>query len=215
MKVATFRLEDPERIPQNDIFDGGSETIFKIPTLPAYAIHHSNIEMDPCIFTASEVTQKISHEIQNCMVTVRGYYDLYSPASGFLTIYHAGIKDYSLLFPHIKSESLRQRLGQFAQEAESALSSQSWMSYVLMVGAVLEGLLFNQFGDKSFAVLIRDAIDRNLIDNQEAALFQEVRATRNRVHAAKHMEPFSNRKIAMELNVIYERLLKRSWISPD
>jgi hypothetical protein len=59
--------------------------------------------------------------------------------------------------------------------------------------------------------LITCAVEASIINLDEMALFDDVRESRNRIHASKHGEPFANRKIAMELNVTYERLLKRQW----
>ena len=89
------------------------------------------------------------------------------------------------------------------------------MSYILMVGAVLEGLLFNKFGNKTFSELIEKSTKEKLIGNDEGKLFDEIRATRNRIHASRHMEPYSDRKTAIELSVVYERLLKRNWNSEN
>ena len=38
------------------------------------------------------------------------------------------------------------------------------MSFILMVGAVVEGLLFNQSGNKKFSDLITCAVDENIIN---------------------------------------------------
>jgi hypothetical protein len=211
MQVTTFRLENAEyTAPSAPIF-GYGDALFYLPILAAYAIHHSKVEMENAIHSDNGYQQP-NYVIENNAVILKNIgHGIFSPSTGVLTIYHAGIKDYSLLFPHINNESLRQRLGQFAQEAGSAFESQSWMSYVMMVGAVVEGLLFNQFNKDNFSQLINLAGESEILDVEEVAVIHEVRKLRNRVHASKHEEAFADRKIAMELNVIYERLLKRQW----
>jgi hypothetical protein len=211
MQVTTFRLENAEHTePSNPAFNDG-DALFHLPILAAYAVHHSKVEMENALHVDFGYQQP-NYVIENDTVRLKNIgSDMFSPHRGLLTLYHAGIKDYSLLFPHISNESLRQRLGQFAQEAESAFESQSWMSYVMMVGAVVEGLLFNQFNKDNFCELINLAGENGILDTNEVTVIHEVRALRNRVHASKHEQAFADRKIAMELNIIYERLLKRQW----
>jgi hypothetical protein len=211
MQVTTFRLENAEYTePSNPAFNDG-DALFHLPILAAYAVHHSKVEMENALHVDFGYQQP-KYVIENDTVRLKNIGSgMSSPHRGVLTLYHAGIKDYSLLFPHINNESLRQRLGQFAQEAESAFESQSWMSYVMMVGAVVEGLLFNQFNKDNFCELITLAGENGILDTNEVTVIHEVRALRNRVHASKHEQAFADRKIAMELNVIYERLLKRQW----
>jgi hypothetical protein len=214
MQVTTFRLENAEYTePSNPAFNDG-DALFHLPILAAYAVHHSKVEMENALHVDFGYQQP-KYVIENDTVRLKNIgSDMFSPHRGLLTLYHAGIKDYSLLFPHINNESLRQRLGQFAQEAESAFESQSWMSYVMMVGAVVEGLLFNQFNQSNkhnFTKLIKLAEESGILNTSDVTVIDEVRKLRNRVHASKHKQAFADRKIAMELNVIYERLLKRQW----
>jgi hypothetical protein len=82
---------------------------------------------------------------------------LFDPPSGLLTIYHSGIKDFELLFPHVTDSSLRARIGVFAEQASNCFQSKSWVSYCLIVGGVLEGLLHYRFGNKFFSELIDEA----------------------------------------------------------
>lgn len=216
MKVTTLRLENAEITTIGlTAYDAAPYPYarFYLPILEAYAVHHSKIEMDNS-YHMDKGYEQPNYEIVNDFVTLKsvGPCMFGSPTpTGMLTLYHAGIKDYSLLFPHIKNESLRRRLGQFAQEAESAFESQSWMSYVMMVGAVIEGLLFNKLNKDVFQKLINLAGETNILNKEEVYVIHEVRQLRNLVHASKHDQPFADRKIAMELNVIYERLLKRKW----
>lgn len=187
--------------------------ILKLPTLPAYAAIDYSVKFEYISPFNSELGEP-KYEIKGDTVRVTNLSLAFSSAvKGLLVVHHVGIKDFTLLFPHIKSEQLKQRLAEFAQEAETAFENKAWMSYVLMVGAVLEGLLYDQFGNKTFAELITKAKETNIIKESEATLFNEVRKTRNRVHASKFEQPFTDRSTALELNVAYDRLLKRRWDS--
>ena len=128
-----------------------------------------------------------------------------------LTIYHNGIKDFELLFPHVSDNSLRARIGSFAEEAYNCFQSHSWVSYCLMVGGVLEGLLYDKFGNFNFSTLIEKARTAKIISEVEATLIDEVRSARNRIHANKHRESIIDRKMALELSVAYDRLIQRNW----
>jgi hypothetical protein len=212
MKVTTFILENPEYERINKEQFVCVNAIFSVPILCAYAVHHAELKLNESI-SVDEINRQADFSVKNdkiILFNVENYTGL-GHTGGLLTVYYAGIKDYCLLFPYVEDLSLQKRLGDFAQEAESAFESQSWMSYVLMVGAVVEGILFNQFGDKNFFKLITLADENGIIESSEVQLFDQVREMRNRVHASRHDEPFADRKIAMELSVTYERLLKRKW----
>ena len=188
-----------------------SEIIFQVPTLPAYAAIDYSIRFEYLSPFSSELGEP-RYEVNDDSVNVSNLgFTMSNTIKGLLVVHHVGIKDYTLLFPHIDNEPLKKRLGDFAQEAETAFENKAWMSYVLMVGAVLEGLLYAQFGNKKFAELIARAKDNNIIETSEADLFDEVRETRNRVHASKFEQPFTDRSTALELSVAYDRLLKRIW----
>ena len=212
MKVTTFRLEDPEYEQVGEATWGQHQAVFDVPTLPAYAVVDSQLTLDPTILSReNHVTP--THEVNGGRV-ITGAHKLFAfdKMSGVLTLYHNGIKDYEALFPHIEKPALKARLGQFAAEAESAFNSQSWFSYCMMVGGVLEGLLFARFGNLNFAVLIDRALEEELITETESVLFHEVRSIRNRIHASRCDEPSADRKIALELSVSYDRLIKRRWL---
>ncbi|QKX17318.1 hypothetical protein [Microbulbifer sp. YPW1] len=106
---------------------------------------------------------------------------------------------------------MQQRLGQFAEEADNAFASQSWLSYVLMVGGVLEGLLWNEYKLDSFEWLVKRALKNELIDEHEAEQIHEVRHARNKIHAGRYKEEVPGRHLALDISVTYERLLKRDW----
>ena len=86
------------------------------------------------------------------------------------------------------------------------------MAYVLMVASVIEGVLYNEFSKDNLVKLIDRALNNNLITEDESKVLHELRKYRNRVHANLYDEPFADRKIALELSVVYDRFLKRNWL---
>ncbi len=211
MKVTVFRVQSPLSTNPNHLLSTVPTLLYTVPILPAYAVQDSKLELDYILSDFNERSPR--HEIRGNQVEafVGGLGFDSTPRSGFLTVYHSGIKNYSLLFPHIENDLLRVRLGQLAQEAESAFESRSWMSYVVMVGAILEGLLIAHFDFKGFAKLISKAQKAEIITLEERVIFDEVRDMRNRVHPDRYEEQFADREIALELSVIYDKMLKRIW----
>lgn len=211
MKVTTFRIGNPKYEQIGEPVFGSTKAYYKVPTLPAYAIIDSRLDLENSMHTDAGYVLPHYELLNDCVATAGRFQDIFQSPSGILTIYHNGIKDYKLLFPHIENDSLKVRLGQFAEEASNAFESQSWVSYVLMVGGVLEGLLYNQFGNKKFQTLINEANDKDLITDEEATLIDRVRIARNKIHACKYNEIIADRKTALELSTAYDRLVKRDW----
>lgn len=204
-------------IPLEDRIDEHSWD-FKIPTLPAYAIHSSRVEID-LSGVIYEVTPMItSHIISDDILTVSPSLSgtlFHTVKTLNLMIYHNGIKDYRLLFPHISDISLATRLGQFAEEAEVAFKNAAWLSYSLMVGAVLEGLLFKLYKNQKLYKLIQLAQENDIISEREAELFKHTRYLRNLVHASNHKDEYAQRSKALELSIFYDKLLKIDWLNAD
>jgi len=214
MQVTTFRLENPDHIAIGEPFFQQSDAVFRLPQLPAYAMHHSQLILDNGLFSETAPQQPEYQLTTDTLVLAAKCKPAWGEAGGWLTVYHNGIKDHRLLFPHIDNEDLQRRLGQFAEEADNAFASQSWLSYVLMVGGVLEGLLWNEYKLDTFEWLINRALKNKLIDNHEAEQIHEVRSARNQIHAEKYDKPTPDRCLALDISVTYERLLKRDWAKP-
>lgn len=211
MNVTTFRLENPECVPEGNPIFGAQRAIYRIPTLPAYALIDSHLTLDsnPHVdFGYSSIIYTLDNDV---IEVPNKHWNIFGPPSGLLTIYHNGIKDFELLFPHIMDNSLRARIGKFAEEANNCFESKSWVSYCLMVGGVLEGLLYDKFGNFNFSKLIEMARESQIILEEEAALIEEVRSARNKIHANRHDENIVDRRMALELSTAYDRLIKRNW----
>lgn len=211
MNVTTFRLEKPTYEFVGEPIFGNRRAIYVVPTLPAYALIDSRFDMlnfrDPEIVLPPPIYEIIDDKV---LTPATILHDIASN-SAILTIYHHGVKDYALLFPHIDNIRLRERLGAFAMEASLAFESQSWVSYSLMVGGVLEGLLYHQYGNYKFEKLISLAAEEKIISQQESNLINEIRLARNKIHASRFEESIINRKMALELSIAYDKLLKRNW----
>jgi len=185
--------------------DGKSLAVFKVPTLPAYAIEHSdfsinglgsNKEGDEYVITGDEV--------------LREEIDIAATDSLRLLIYHHGIRDYRLLFPSIADLALVERLANFYNEAEKNFDNGSWLSYALMCGAIYEGLLFAKLGvNKNFAPLIGDALTAGLIDAETANVIEKARNFRNLVHANRFHEVYVSRADAMDMRTTIDKLIKK------
>ncbi|WP_075185117.1 hypothetical protein [Teredinibacter haidensis] len=80
-----------------------------------------------------------------------------------------------------------------------------------MVGAVIEGLLFDKFGNRNFNSLIEKAKAVKLLNANEAIVIDSIRNTRNKIHANKYNEDIAGRKEALQLSAAYDRLLKKNW----
>jgi hypothetical protein len=178
-----------------------------------YALIDSKVELENSIGSSTAFIAPHHKIIENSVLVNDKCLNGFGEFSGVLIVYHNGIKDYKLMFPHIENSSLTSRLGKFAEEADNAFSTQSWISYEMMVGGVLEGLLYNEYGNEKFERLIQLAEENRLIDAREVDLITSVRTARNKIHASKHSQPIIDRAEALELSTAYDRLLKRDWNS--
>jgi len=178
---------------------------FKIPTLPAYAIEHSSLVLSGGnTFLLNETNllgdQLIVHTAKN---TCLENYDCE------LIIYFHGIRNYSMLFPWVEDDVLRDRLGRFYEESEAAFENAAWLSFILMCGAIFEGMLFAKIAENlSFNQLIIRAKEEEYIDEYTANIMNRVRTDRNLVHANRCAEPFASRMDAMDTRTVLDRLIK-------
>ncbi|MFK5949662.1 MAG: hypothetical protein QM500_12935 [Methylococcales bacterium] len=214
MKTTVFKLIDPIFEMTNKNSDLVKE-IYIAPTLPAYAILNSEIERSCETMDLMYTPEK--HEVLGNRIIVRNVHPLLPTEvrTATLTVNYSGIRDYTLLFPQVMNEKLKERLGQFAEEAEKAFDVGAWMSFTIMAASVLEGLLFDVYEKHHFHELIKSANENDALTNNEADLLNNVREIRNRVHASRYDQPFSDRKISNDLYVLYDRLIKKNWIKND
>lgn len=212
MKTTVFQLVNPSFEKESPPF-GPQETVFKIPTLPAYSIiDHS---LDSGDYSSYETgNHRATYSLEHDCIRIKGVKnELYYSGIDRFVIHYAGVRDYSLLFPHIKEHSCRERLGQYAEEAELSFESGAWLSFMMMAGAVIEGLLDDctpsSYGQ--FKAIINKANEQGTISDTDAALCHQVREARNLIHASKHPKEYVTRTLAMDTYVFYDALIKRHW----
>ncbi|MBW4443943.1 MAG: hypothetical protein KME10_22495 [Plectolyngbya sp. WJT66-NPBG17] len=176
---------------------------FTIPTLSAFAIEYFTLQ-----FGALSCFPDKEDLIQNDKLTVQPGYSLDGMDCKLVIHYH-GIRDYKLLFPFVTNSSLQERLGDFYREAEIAFENASWLSFMLMCGAVFEGILFAKLGqNKSFKDLITAAKQQGVIDTHTESIMTTVRGYRNLVHANRHTELYVSRIDAMDTRITLDKLIK-------
>ncbi|MEJ2622596.1 MAG: hypothetical protein P8163_20815 [Candidatus Thiodiazotropha sp.] len=211
MKSTLFKLSSPifEVVDKDyQIFD----EVYSIPTLSAYAILNHYIQRTNTV--AAEIDYIPDYELLENTLRVKRV----KPALQgelricLLTLIYADIRDYGLLSPHINDPDLKQRLGQFAEEADNAFQGGAWMSFTIMAISVIEGLLFNIFGRKNLSKLIDMASNNSIINEKEKDLLHNARKVRNRIHAGQFKKPLADRCTGTDLYVLYDQLLKKEWM---
>ncbi|MUH00093.1 DUF4145 domain-containing protein [Scytonema sp. UIC 10036] len=183
--------------------DGTHIYEFIIPTLPAFAIEYYTLQ-----YGAMSCFPSKADSIENDKLIIHLEYNL-SNLDSKLVIHYYGIRDYKLLFPFINNISLQERLGHFYREAEITFENGSWLSFMLMCGAIFEGILFAKLKqNKSFKDLIDAASQQGLIDTQTKTIMTKVREYRNLVHANRHTETYVSQIDAMDTRVTLDKLIK-------
>ncbi|WP_444915552.1 hypothetical protein [Microbulbifer sp. TRSA007] len=215
MEVTTFRLTAPKYESVGDPQFSQQSAKFHLPLLPAYAVHHSQLTLDTDLSLDGQIFRPQYVLEGNTLILTLHHQFYLGEHTGWLTVYHNGIRDYRLLFPHINNSALQLRLGQFAEEADNAFNSQSWLSYVLMVGGVLEGLLYHQYKERKFIKMINTAHKDGLIDKEEKKQIDEVRDARNKIHAGRYEQSLPGRALALDISMTYDKLLKRDWAKKE
>lgn len=125
-----------------------------------------------------------------------------------LKISYSGVSNYKLLFPYMTNSSLLERISKFYEEAEIAFINRAWLSYSLMAGAVIEGLLFDVIEEnKSFDKLIEDAYEKKYIDDKLKDIIKKAKDTRNLVHANRYGKNYATREMAYNIKYALDEIL--------
>lgn len=218
MKTILFELRSPDI--ERGAF-GPVDEVYKVPTLPAYAIVSNGLDYQPGFGQQG----RFEHEITGDKVRIKSVPEWLPTETrrAVLTVHFAGIRDHSLLFPSVERVDFKSRLGEFAEEAEAAFANGSWMSFTVMAISAIEGLLHDAFEKKTktwekrkekhggLELLIDYATDKGALEGYEGALLHDARRVRNRIHAGRFSEPLADRASATDMYVLYERLLKKDW----
>lgn len=136
-----------------------------------------------------------------------------------LTVHYHGIRDFRLLFPGVSTPERRTSLASYYEETEKCFDSGTWLSFMLMCGAIFEGLLFDRIGSSTknkFFELIANAESSGVISPDEAELFDNVRRYRNLVHLNQAENEFVRREDVMDTRKMLDLIITRfSYLSSE
>jgi hypothetical protein len=189
-------------------------TIVSVPTLSAYAVEFGEFTppADPdigyrALYLSSDFT------IAEDTLSFRSPFSV--KFGGFercrLVVHYHGIRDFARLFPQVPEPALRDRLGQFYEEADITFDRGAWLSFALMAGAVYEGLLGWRLGQVNgkFSDLIHRGVKDGIITERESRILQDAQESRNLVHAGRFGEPSVTRANAMDMRMVMDTLVRK------
>jgi hypothetical protein len=203
VKSATFRLDTSGEAYIHSIEGNIHRHVFKMPLLRAFAIEYFKLQFG-ALSTFPDSRDSIQED--ELIITTD---DSIDDMECWLTIYYHGIRDYALLFPSVTPLSLQERLGEFYREAEIAFEAGSWLSFMLMCGALYEGILHHKLQSyDTFNILISKAANNSMIDSETKRIMNIVRNYRNLIHANKHETRFVSRADAMDARIVLDKLLR-------
>ncbi|WP_075185118.1 hypothetical protein [Teredinibacter haidensis] len=107
MKVTIFQLENPIYSSPSDPFSEVAKAIYHTPTLPAYAIIDSRLDMKNSIHVPAGYIPMRYNIDKDKVITEKSNSMFGASDEGTLTVYHNGICDYKLLFPHVNPRKLK------------------------------------------------------------------------------------------------------------
>ncbi len=186
-----------------------------VPVLPAYAIEYAELIVPPDLDGARETRILVDHGFgidRNKIIWHSYRQPMFGDYDPILIIHYHGIRDYKLLFPAISSEIRMQRLANYYEEAEKCFEAGAWLSFMMMCGAVFEGLLFDRIGSskiKKFETLIIKAVDQKLITPPEQSLMDKVRKYRNIVHLDNSEDSYVSRADVMDTRKVLDTIIQR------
>ena len=185
---------------------------YLVPVLSAYAIEYAELIVPPDLDGAQETRILIDHgfEINGNKVLWHSYRQpMFGDYEPILIIHYHGIRDYKLLFPSISSDIRMQRLENYYEEADKCFEAGAWLSFMMMCGAVFEGLLFDRIGSSKFKSLITKAAKQKLITDHEQSLMDKVREYRNIVHLDNSEDTYVSRTDVMDTRKVLDTIIQR------
>ena len=191
------------------------------PTLPAYAIEYAELIVAPDLDGAQQTRLFIDRgfEIDNDIVLWHSYrQSIFGKQEPILIIHYHGIRDYQLLFPSISTAERIQRLANYYEEADKCFEEGAWLSFMLMCGAVFEGLLFDRLGNSDlniFKALINKAAEDKHITEAEKRLMDSVRSYRNMVHLDNKEGSYVSRADMMDTRKVLDSIVQRFSYDED
>ncbi|OAH58325.1 hypothetical protein AWH48_18285 [Domibacillus aminovorans] len=179
-----------------------------IPILPAFSLGYFSVQTG----ALSNVSNDEGRMEGNKIIIAAEYQLMRHVDSLLIALHYHGIKDYSLLFPWVKNNSLRKRLGNFYEEAEKNFEQGAWLSFALLCGAVFEGMLHAKLNPpengRTFEDMTSDAFAKGILNKTQHDIMKKVRKSRNLVHPNMINIPYVTRRDAMDIRVTLDKLIK-------
>jgi len=220
MKTQQFKLDKCQFMP--DLHGDKTRTAkYLVPTLPAFALEYAELIVPPDLDGVQPTRLFIGRgfEISNDTVLWHSYRQtLFDAPEPILIVHYHGIRDYQLLFPAVSSSDRIQRLAYYYEEAEKCFEAGAWLSFMLMCGAVFEGLLSDRVGssdNKKFNLLITRASEQELISGAEQQLIDTVREYRNMVHLDNRESRYVSRADVMDTRKALDVIVHRFSYGPE
>lgn len=138
----------------------------------------------------------------------------------FLISYY-GVRDYSALFCFLSDDELVEKMGRYYRESEICFASGCWLSYLMMVGAIFEGILYDKLKDcieldrdiasKNFGKLLEKAHAEGHLLKDAYDTMDSVRKKRNLIHVGCEPETYPSYTDAMDAKVVLRKELVKMW----
>jgi len=178
--------------------------VISLPLFSAFSVEYFSVVVDN-----QSVPCSIEKNIKGGNIRILSEYSINEQYEVTVMLYYHGIRDYSLLFPWIEGEQLRQRIGYYHEEADKNFESGAWFSFSVMCGAIFEGILYAKGiqGDR-FYDKIQNAFREGLLTERQKEIFDLVRKYRNALHSNLYEVPLITRKDAMDIKNTLNMIIK-------
>jgi len=209
MKSSLFVLDKILHIP--DQFDKDRVARFHMPLLPAFAIEYAELRVPGFIDTPEEhLLLGKGFDINGDEVLTPHYKDTFFNTPPQMIIHYHAIRDYQLLFPGLHNQDYKPKLALMYEEAEKNFESGAWLSFVLMCGSVIEGLLFDSVGKNGLGLceLTKRAYKRSYIDSHQKEVIDHLKDMRNFIHTDDEKTHYVKRAEAIDSHKVLNDLIK-------
>ncbi|MCJ2140271.1 hypothetical protein [Methylobacterium sp. E-066] len=182
---------------------------FTVRSLDAYAISNAFVQVNGINNLVDGINSQIAGDTLTC-----NDFKLQQPDNVVLQIYYHGIRDYSALFPTVKStEPARAiRMGAFYQEAENCFEQGAWISFMLMSAAIFEHLLYYKLGSPNnptaLSALNTRALNQGAITQNAHNIIKTTNNARNVIHCNRMADPDITRAQAMDAKTVIDELMR-------
>lgn len=185
--------------------------VWNVPILSAFSIVHGEIitnQNNEMGYKQLLLGESFTISDTNIHLGSGGY--LPFDQSAKLVLHCRAIQDYSALFPQIKSDELKTLLGECYREAELALEREMWLSAVLMIGSIYEGLLGAITGNINATLdkIAKKSLEGEIINKEQFAVVTDSRILRNLVHPKQRLKKECTRKDAFAQSVNLDNLIQ-------